>query len=255
MSSDKELEYQRYNNRAKSLLSKDNDSLPEISGSSSLPFALQAPYLCYESKIKEYSPGPEGVMLEIGAGTGAFTGTLLATGASVFATDISENSLNVIQSNAKDYDNLQTKVADMESLPFEDETFNVVASAGSLSYGDNKIVMDEIYRVLKKDGIFICVDSLNHNPIYKLNRWIHFIQKNRTMSTLKRMPTVSLMGAYEDKFGSVNAYYFGALSWLTPILRKILPELTVAKIVDYFDGFFGVKKSAFKFVMVVKKEK
>jgi ubiquinone/menaquinone biosynthesis C-methylase UbiE len=37
-------------------------------------------------------------------------------------------------------------------------------SAGSLSYGDNDIVMNEIYRVLKLQGVFIAIDSLNNNP-------------------------------------------------------------------------------------------
>jgi ubiquinone/menaquinone biosynthesis C-methylase UbiE len=39
-------------------------------------------------------------------------------------------------------------------------------SAGSLSYGDNDKVLDEIYRVLKNKGAFIAIDSLNNNPKY-----------------------------------------------------------------------------------------
>ena len=35
------------------------------------------------------------------------------------------------------------------------------------------LVKKEIYRTLKKDGHFICVDSLNHNPIYRLNRFFN----------------------------------------------------------------------------------
>ena len=36
--------------------------------------------------------------------------------------------------------------------------------------------MLEIHRVLKKNGIFICVDSLNNNLIYRVNRWFHYIK-------------------------------------------------------------------------------
>lgn len=60
-------------------------------------------------------------------------------------------------------------VADMEQLPFENESFNIVTSAGSLSYGYQIKVDYEIRRVLKPNGFFICVDSLKHNPIYKIN--------------------------------------------------------------------------------------
>jgi len=254
MDSDKELECQRYDNRAVSLLSK-NDGIPAISGSCAMPLALQAPYMCYESLInKNISDGSTHV-LEIGAGTGAFTEALLKTGAQVVATDISENSLNVIVTKSEGYDNLQTQVADMESLPFDDSYFDVVTSAGSLSYGDNVTVLGEIYRVLKEGGVFICVDSLSHNPVYRLNRWLHYLRGNRTLSTLKRMPTQILIEKYEDKFGSTNVQYFGSISWMAPLLRIIFDEKNVANIVNRFDKMLAVKKSAFKFVMAVKKVK
>ena len=55
----------------------------------------------------------------------------------------------------------------MEKLPFRDNSFDAICSAGSLSYGDNLIVMNEIYRLLKTGGSFIAVDSLNNNPIFR----------------------------------------------------------------------------------------
>ena len=71
----------------------------------------------------------------------------------------------------------------MENLPYEKNTFDVVCCAGSLSYGNNLLVLNEINGVLKSDGYFISVDNLNENPIYKLNRYIHYIRGNRTLST------------------------------------------------------------------------
>ena len=66
---------------------------------------------------------------------------------------------------------------------------------------NNKLVLNEIHRVLKQNGIFICIDSLNENPIYKLNRYLHYLRGNRTKSTLKRMPDRKLLKDYERKFG------------------------------------------------------
>tara|TARA_B110000444_G_C18436347_1_gene409237 strand:+ start:426 stop:593 length:168 start_codon:yes stop_codon:yes gene_type:complete len=54
----------------------------------------------------------------------------------------------------------------MENLPYEKNTFDVVCCAGSLSYGKNLLVLNEINGVLKSDGYFISVDNLNENPIY-----------------------------------------------------------------------------------------
>ena len=45
-----------------------------------------------------------------------------------------------------------------KALPFQSQSFDVVVSAGVLSYGGHEITRDEIFRVLKF-GTYICVDS------------------------------------------------------------------------------------------------
>ena len=93
-------------------------------------------------------------------------------------------------------------------MPFCDESFDVVVSAGSLSYGDNRVTAREIHRVLKNEGKFFCVDSLNNNPIYRINRgYIHFLRGHRTKSTLERMPNIKLIRLYEKQFGAVEVYF------------------------------------------------
>ena len=64
---------------------------------------------------------------------------------------ISKISGGNVQKYSK-YKNFFSKVADMEKLPFKNESFDVICSAGSLSYGDNNRVINEIYRVLKLGG-------------------------------------------------------------------------------------------------------
>lgn len=252
MDSDKELECQRYDNRAASLLSK-NEGFSSVTGSNEIPLSLRAPYLFYESQIKENVTSEKFRVLEIGAGTGAFTWFILATGAQVYATDISINSLSVLEKKYEGYDNLQTQVADMESLPFDNEFFDIITSAGSLSYGDNAVVRNEIHRVLKKGGVFICVDSLNENLIYRLNRRIGYLRGQRTLSTIKRMPTLGTINDYKNKFHIVKLSFFGSLTWLSPLIALALGKTAAGKLMDKFDLFINVYRSAFKFVMVVRK--
>ena len=57
-------------------------------------------------------------VLEIGAGMGENTEFLLATGAKVYATDISEHSLSVMGKRFNT-NKLTTQVADMEKLPLQ----------------------------------------------------------------------------------------------------------------------------------------
>ncbi len=251
LKSDKDLERERYEGRAKGILvgrTPDEDF-----GLDKLPPSIRAPYSYFQACIESSISDDGARILEIGAGTGRFTELLLITGARVTATDISEPSLQILNDRLSQYDRLITQVADMENLPFEDSAFDFVFSAGSLSYGDNKQVMNEIYRVLEAGGRFVCVDSLNHNPFYRLNRWIQYRRGRRSKSTLVRMPTVSLIDTYAERFGSIQTQYYGAMLWLSPILNMFLNANQVGRFCAWTDRVINVSNSAFKFVMVVDK--
>ena len=249
---DKKVERSRYDDRALKLLSKG--SFDKDTGSSSYSLPIRTPYLRYEEMHIEFIDNNDNV-LEIGAGTGIHTHSLLETGAFVVATDISPNSVQIIKKKYKEYsDKLIAKVADMELLPFDNETFDVVCSAGSLSYGDNQIVMNEIHRVLKPGGKLIIVDSLHENPLYIINRWMGYYRGTRSLSTLRRMPTLKLIKEYGDKFNIKKLDFFGSLTWLSPILTLFLKKELVGRIFDRFDTLINVKRSAFKFVVVFIKK-
>jgi ubiquinone/menaquinone biosynthesis C-methylase UbiE len=244
---DKNIERNRYNESAKNAL-KNNDFFSV----NNLTLPLKTPYAFFQSVIFEYADR-DSLILEFGAGMGENTEYLLATGARVCATDISEDSLSVL-SKRFDTDKLTTEVADMENLPFEDRTFDIVASAGSLSYGDNNAVLNEIYRVLKHNGAFIAIDSLNNNPIYRLNRYIHYLKGDCSLSVIRRMPDLKLLQKYEKKFGKIEAYFFGSISYLVPMLNKLIGEVRTKKISDSIDKMVDVKYSAYKFVLIAEKK-
>lgn len=141
-------------------------------------------------------------------------------------------------------------MADMEMLPFEANSFDVVTSAGSLSYGDPMLVDAEIRRVLRPGGLFICVDSLNHNPVYRLNRWLHYKKGERTLSTLLRMPTLNRIESISKGFKDTDVHFFGAVSYIMPILARIIGQDQAAKVSDTVDRLVRVRRAAFKFVLV-----
>lgn len=172
----------------------------------------------------------------------------------VCATDISPASVKVMNLKFSKYNNFSSKVADMEKLPFKNKSFDVVCSAGSLSYGDNRIVMNEIYRVLKIGGNLIVVDSLNDNFIYRLNRYVNYLMGRRSQTTLYRIPDLNLIDKYIKKFGYGKVSFFGSLTWAFSILRLIFPEKIICKFSNWIDKKLKIKKSAFKFVMVLKKK-
>lgn len=248
---DRQVERQRYDSKAEAWLDGSVPAGPR--GLMSMRPALRAPYLAYENALRR-SFGLGMIVLELGAGTGMHTGALLATGARVVASDISEPSLQLLSKLIQPpLDMLSASVADMERLPFGSAEFDGVASAGSLSYGDPDRVRSEILRVLRPGGRFICVDSLNENPVYRLNRWIHYRRGERSLSTLRRMPGMRTLTAYRNSFASVSVAYFGALTFLVPLMAPVLGEQGAARVVDAVDRSLRAKRSAFKFVMVATK--
>jgi ubiquinone/menaquinone biosynthesis C-methylase UbiE len=247
---DKNLEFARYEQRARNSLVSGEFSKELLLGSEVVPDYFKAPYLFYESQLAAFINSSYSV-LELGAGSGMHTLALLRTGASITASDVSPASLEIIhQKFTPHFQNFKTEIADIEKLPFVDNTFDVVCCAGSLSYGTFQKVFGEVRRVLKPEGSFICVDSLNNNPIYRLNRWIHYLRGERTKSTLVNMPSVAKLEAICHSFHNGQVYYFGSISYLMPILSRFFGQNTLARLSDKWDVFWRVKFSAFRFVLV-----
>jgi SAM-dependent methyltransferase len=250
---DKAEEFRRYEDVAQKALESAGATEPHELGASGVAPEFRAPYIFYEQRIQELV-SPTDRVLELGAGSGLNTAVLLRTGASVTASDLSPSALALLQRKLAGIgaERLITRVADMEALPFESGSFDVVACAGSLSYGEPDLVDAEIRRVLRAGGTFVCVDSLNNNPIYRLNRWLRYKRGERTRSTLRRMPDSARIESIGQHFESVEVRYFGALSWLMPLVGRVAGSSSAARLSDAVDKLMNVKRSAFKFVLVAR---
>ena len=96
----------------------------------------------------------KGTCLDLGCGIGQFSKWFMEHGYEVVSSDIS----NIALEKVKEF-NSNVVNADMrEKLPFEDDKFDVVFANLSIHYfsdSDTKKIMNEIKRILKKDGLFI----------------------------------------------------------------------------------------------------
>jgi ubiquinone/menaquinone biosynthesis C-methylase UbiE len=71
----------------------------------------------------------------------------------VVATDLAEHMLALTRKNAADISNISFRVADAQSLPFDDESFDVVTCRlGIMYFVDVQRALREIRRVLKVGG-------------------------------------------------------------------------------------------------------
>jgi len=240
-------EEQRFESRAQRLLI--DEVLLGPGGSREIPLLLRNPYLEYEANARTLCTAGRKI-LELGAGTGLHSIALASNGADLTCIDIAKSALECLNRRLTAVGLRATSVVGtMERLPFEPESFDVIACAGSLSYGDPSVVDREILRVLKKGGSLLFVDSLNHNPIYRLNRWAHWrIRGDRTRSTLRRMPTLARMQQLGKRFESWSLRGFGAWSWLWSPIAGFVGESTAARCNDACDRLPASRWLAFKFV-------
>lgn len=98
-------------------------------------------------------------ILDIAAGTGDLTKELAALKPDMlYACDISENMLQILKEKVKS-DKVNIIKADAEHLPFKDETFNIVTIGfGVRNFENPGKALNEIYRVLQKNGVLVIID-------------------------------------------------------------------------------------------------
>ena len=102
---------------------------------------------------KEYL-SDSGLCLDLGCGIGQYTKRFMDYGYDVISSDISTIALNKVKEFNSNIINLDMR----ETLPFEDNKFDVVFASLSIHYfsdSDTKHLMSEVKRILKKDGLFI----------------------------------------------------------------------------------------------------
>lgn len=250
---DKEVERKRYD--ARTLGDVGGEEALRLSGADSVPYALRAPYLYYEELIRSHVTAGMSV-LDVCAGTGLHSLTAARMGAYVTATDIAANSLEIARERARiaGIETMQFVVSDAEALPFPDGSFDVITCAGSLSYVDPDIFLPQLFRLLKPAGTFIAVDSFDHNPIYRLNRYVHYLRGNRSLSTLKRMPDARTLRKIRGVFGDLQVNYFGIFSFTAGLIARMAGENAARMVIDKLDRWCRLfKRYSFKIVIFTSK--
>lgn len=114
-------------------------------------------------------------LLELGCGTGLFTGKVFgATGADITAIDISEDLLTQARES---YPQCRFQVGDAMNLAFSDGTFDGVYGSSVLHHLDMNRAATEIYRVLKPGGRAIFAEPNMLNPQILIQKNVPFIKE------------------------------------------------------------------------------
>ena len=245
----KRLEAERYDRRARDTLARGGVVLTDGDGADAVPLILRKPYAVFEEHVLAGAP-PGAEVLDLCCGTGRYSLVAAQAGANVTAADLAENNLVIVRRRAERAGlPIRTIVADAEQLPFPVGAFDMVTCVGSLSYVELDSFIAELRRVIRPGGHFICVDSLNHNPVYRLNRRVQYWRGQRGIGTLRRMPTRRTIQTLVREFENPVISYHGVLSFMGPLARQLVGEKRSAEWLDLLDLRYPAFNAwAFKFV-------
>lgn len=108
----------------------------------------------YGKGLLEFIPNnPKQTILDLGCGTGKLTAQLMDLGGKVIGVDSSQS---MIDTATVLYDGIRFIVCDALNLPFKDEFDLVFSNAVFHWIHDHNVLAQNIYKVLKSEGMLIC---------------------------------------------------------------------------------------------------
>ena len=192
------------------------------------PFAIET--------AKRVSMIHPATILEIACGTGIVTRQLYKnlTEATITASDISADMLNIARDKLLSAKNITWKEADAMDLPFADETFDlVVCQFGAMFFQDKQKAFSEMHRVLNAKGklIFSTWDKLENNPLAGAGRKIllDYFEGNPPAS----LKTAFSMNDKNEILSLLSAASFSCLNYETvqlPCIAESAELLALAQV-------------------------
>lgn len=101
--------------------------------------------------------------LDVGCGTGQSSVALADWSSSVIAIDNSQSMLD----NAVPHAKVTYQLADAENMPFPESSFDLVFVASSFHWFEKRKFLNQVKKVLRKNGKFLIYDSYVHQGLSK----------------------------------------------------------------------------------------
>lgn len=137
----------------------------------------------------------EAAILDVACGTGEFAKLLLAKNPQqpITGIDISESMLEIAKDKLQAYSNVNLHNTSVTSLPFADESFDIVICASAFHYFESpQLALSQMKRVLKPQGKLIILDWCRDYFLLKIvDTWLKLTdsahQQCYTQAELNRM--------------------------------------------------------------------
>ena len=124
--------------------------------------------------VSNYKIDKGAKVLELGCGTGDMwkgRESLILDCSQIILSDFSEGMVATAKEMVGDYDNIEYRVLDIQDIPYEDDSFDIIIANMMLYHVPNLDKgLSEVRRVLKKGGVFYCATYGEHGIIEYLSK-------------------------------------------------------------------------------------
>ncbi len=205
-------------------------------------------------------------VLELGCGTGDMwkdKESVICTCSKIILSDFSEGMVATTRDNIGSYDNIEYKVLDIQDIPYEDATFDIVIANMMLYHvPDIDKGLMEVRRVLKREGSFYCATYGEHGIIEYLSKILSAygvednINKNFTLQNgyeiLSKIFSKVEKKEYIDSLAVTNIddmvdyiYSLSSMTSLNSVPKQVINDILTENTID---GVLNVPKEYGMFI-------
>jgi len=184
-------------------------------------------------------------VLDYGCGTGNFAEKVKSFNPKkIVAVDISEEAIKKAKKNLKiNSEKIEFRVENCEKLNLSSDSFDVAYGGGILHHLNLNKSLEELKRILRKDGKIIFVEPLATNPVINLYR--KFTPKARSVD--EHPFTFDDIKLIKSTFKNVEIKYYGFFTLLFFKFYKYPESSKLFKILSELDKLF-LNSRFFKFL-------
>jgi ubiquinone/menaquinone biosynthesis C-methylase UbiE len=170
------------------------------------------------------------VVLEAGCGAGRFTEVLLEKGARLVSSDLS-SAVEVNQENCPLSDHHIIIQADINDMPYADESFDIVICLGVIQHTPNsEETIANLFRLVKKGGTLI-IDHYTFSKSYYLRLAVFYRRYLKNKTAAETIPytekLVKLFLPWHKRFANYKL--------LSVLLNRISPVISYYKVFPEFN--------------------
>lgn len=182
------------------------------------------------------NPQPDWTALDIATGGGHVAKLLSSYVKRIFATDLTKQMLENTANHLRDLANIDYVIADAENLPFIDNQFDLITCRIAPHHFPNPdLFIKEVYRTLKKGGIFCFIDNVapDHQPLHSFMNTFEKLRdpshvKALSISEWKNLLSNTSFSILKEKTGKKDFLYE---DWLK---RTVESEAVANQVTSFF---------------------